>query len=63
MITALRRPSLIIGASECSACKLQMEQGTTKPTVHPLKMMALAYGLMPELARKLQQRGEPLRVT
>ncbi len=63
MITALRRPSLIIGASECSACKLQMEQGTTKPTVHPLKMLALAYGLMPELARKLQQRGEPLRVT
>lgn len=63
MITALRRPALIIGASECSACKLQMEQGTTKPTVHPLKMMALAYGLMPELARKLQERGEPLRVT
>jgi FAD/FMN-containing dehydrogenase/Fe-S oxidoreductase len=63
MIMALRRPSLIVGASECSACKLQMEQGTTKPTVHPLKMLALAYGLMPELARKLQQRGEPLRVT
>jgi hypothetical protein len=24
-----------------------MEQGTTKPTVHPIKLLAKAYGLLP----------------
>ena len=38
---------------------MQMEQGTTKPTIHPLKLLALAYGLMPELGTLLsaQRRG------
>ena len=40
-----------------------MEQGTTKPTIHPLKLLALAYGLMPELASAINQRGEELIVT
>ena len=53
-----------IGAEhECSACKIQMEQGTTKPTIHPLKVLALAYGLMPEIADLLTKRGEELIVT
>jgi Fe-S oxidoreductase len=43
-----------VGMTECSACKMQMEQRTTRPTVHPLKLLALAYGLMPELHRALQ---------
>ncbi len=43
-----------VGMTECSACKMQMEQRTTRPTVHPLKLLALAYGLMPELQRALQ---------
>jgi hypothetical protein len=30
-----------------------MEQGTTKPTLHPIKLLALSYGLMPEVARLL----------
>ena len=42
---------------------MQMEQGTTKPTIHPLKLLALGYGLMPELAALLSQRGEDLIVT
>jgi Fe-S oxidoreductase len=44
LISAIRSPDLSVGVTECSACKLQMEQGTTKPTVHPLKILALAYG-------------------
>ncbi|MBL7040505.1 MAG: hypothetical protein ISR77_17855, partial [Pirellulaceae bacterium] len=48
---------------ECSACKMQMEQGTTKPTIHPLKILALAYGLMPDLESLLTTRGEELVVT
>jgi hypothetical protein len=40
-----------------------MEQGTTKPTLHPIKLLALAYGRMPELADALHARGEELVVT
>lgn len=63
LITGLRQPGLHLGATECSACKMQMEQGTNKPTVHPLKLLALAYGLKPELAALVNRRGEELVVT
>lgn len=63
VISALRDPVIQVGATECSACKIQMEQGTTKPTIHPLKLLALSYGLMPELGRLLTTRGEELIVT
>ncbi len=32
-----------------------MEQGTAKPTIHPLKLLALSYGLMPEISRLLTE--------
>ena len=63
LISAIREPALQIGATECSNCKIQMEQGTSKPTLHPLKLLALSYGLMPEIAAKLHARGEELVVT
>ncbi|HRX80316.1 MAG TPA: FAD-binding oxidoreductase, partial [Pirellulaceae bacterium] len=63
VISALRDPVIQVGTTECSACKMQMEQGTTKPTIHPLKLLAISYGLMPELSRLLTTRGEELIVT
>ncbi|HZZ72955.1 MAG TPA: anaerobic glycerol-3-phosphate dehydrogenase subunit C [Pirellulales bacterium] len=63
LISSLRGPQLQFGTTECSACKMQMEQGTTKPTIHPLKLLALSYGLMPELASLLTTQGEELIVT
>ena len=63
VISALRDPVIQVGTTECSACKIQMEQGTTKPTIHPLKLVALSYGEMPELDRLLTARGEELIVT
>jgi Fe-S oxidoreductase len=63
LISALRDPALQIGATECSSCKLQMEQGTTKGTIHPVKLLALSYGLMPEIGRLLTARSEELLVT
>ncbi|QDU30518.1 Anaerobic glycerol-3-phosphate dehydrogenase subunit C [Anatilimnocola aggregata] len=63
LISSLRDPLIDLGTTECSACKIQMEQGTTKPTIHPLKMLALAYGLMPEVESLLTARGEELLVT
>ncbi len=63
LISSLRNEKIGAGATECSACKMQMEQGTTKPTIHPLKILALAYGLMPELDSILTTHGEDLTVT
>ena len=46
LVSALRG-DVTAGATECTACRIQMEQGTTKPTVHPIKLLAKAYGLLP----------------
>jgi Fe-S oxidoreductase len=63
LIHSLRDPAVQAGVTECSACKMQMEQGTTKPTIHPLKILALSYGLMPELAGLLTRQSGKLVVT
>jgi FAD/FMN-containing dehydrogenase/Fe-S oxidoreductase len=63
LIASLRDPRIQLGTTECSACKMQMEQGTTKPTIHPLKVLALSYDLMPDVATLLTLRGEELVVT
>ncbi|NOY43726.1 MAG: anaerobic glycerol-3-phosphate dehydrogenase subunit C [Planctomycetes bacterium] len=63
LLTAIRTGDFKVGTTECSACRIQMEQGTTKPTVHPIKLVALAYGLMPELQQLLNSPGEDLVVT
>ncbi|HXY33933.1 MAG TPA: anaerobic glycerol-3-phosphate dehydrogenase subunit C [Planctomycetaceae bacterium] len=60
LITAMRNPELDAGATECSGCKFQMEQGTETPTVHPLKLLAYSYGLMPEIESKLQRTKRKL---
>jgi FAD/FMN-containing dehydrogenase/Fe-S oxidoreductase len=63
LISRLRHPDIQAGVTECSTCKLQMEQGTTKPTIHPIKLLALSYGLMPEIGRLLTSPGHELIVT
>lgn len=63
VISALRDTTLQAGTTECSTCKMQIEQGTGKPTVHPLKLLALAYGLKPELASRLTRPAPDLVVT
>jgi FAD/FMN-containing dehydrogenase/Fe-S oxidoreductase len=63
LIAALRETALQAGTTECSACKMQMEQGASKATIHPLKLLALAYGLMPEVAALLTARRQELVVT
>lgn len=63
LINSLRSPRLQAGATECSACKMQMEQGAGKPTIHPVKLLALAYDLMPEISELLSAQVEELIVT
>ncbi len=52
LITGMRDERFACGTTECSSCKLQMEQGTTKPTLHPLKLLAASYaGRQPALPK------------
>ena len=55
MLDEMRRPRVLHGATECSACRMQMEEGSGKRTLHPIQYLALAYGLMPELGRLLRR--------
>ncbi len=63
LISSLRNPAIQAGTTECSSCRMQMEQGTTKRTIHPMKLLALAYGLMPEVAALLTTPGEELIIS
>jgi Fe-S oxidoreductase len=55
MLRELSRPRALFGSTECSSCRMQMEDGARKRTLHPVEYLALAYGLMPEIAHRLQQ--------
>jgi Fe-S oxidoreductase len=47
LFRALRRPEIDFGVSECNACCLQMAHGTRKQAIHPIRLLAAAYGLLP----------------
>lgn len=55
MLDDLSQPGVLFGSTECSACRMQMEDGSGKRTLHPVQYLALAYGLMPGLERRLHQ--------
>lgn len=50
----------VAGTTDCSSCRMQMEQQASIPTIHPIKLLALSYGLMPRLAERLKQRPSGL---
>jgi Fe-S oxidoreductase len=58
MLLELERPRVLFGSTECGACRMQMEDGAGKRTLHPAQYLALAYGLMPAVLRRLR---EPFR--
>jgi Fe-S oxidoreductase len=55
MLDELARPRHLYGSSECSACRMQMQEGTGKRAAHPVQYLALAYGLMPGVADRLRR--------
>lgn len=63
LIEHMRTTDVTIGLTECSSCKMQMEQGSNTPTLHPIKLLALSYGLMPEIQTRLQRATKKLVVT
>lgn len=44
LLDHLADPSIDCGVTDCSTCKLQMEFGTRKTTLHPLKLLACSMG-------------------
>ena len=62
MLDELRRPRVLFGSTECSACRMQMEEGSGKRTLHPVQYLGMAYGLMPQLGRRLNTSGKGLVV-
>lgn len=58
LISTMKETAAQFGATECTSCKLQMEQATTKPTVHPIAVLAYAYGKMPQFAAWFSSRNE-----
>lgn len=63
LIERMRRDDHQIGLTECSGCRMQMEQRSPTPTLHPLKLLALAYGLMPEVHRRLRPNARKRMTT
>jgi FAD/FMN-containing dehydrogenase/Fe-S oxidoreductase len=55
MLAELGRPEIMFGSTECSTCRLQMEDGGRKRTLHPVQYLAFAYGLMPQVGQRLKQ--------
>ena len=55
MLAELDRPRVLFGSTECSTCRMQMQEGTGKRTLHPVQYLAYAYGLMPEIEARLKK--------
>ncbi len=62
LISSMQQTHAQIGSTECSSCKLQMEQGVQAPTVHPIAIMAYAYGHVPEVGKWIHSRHDGLLV-
>ena len=45
MLAELNRPGVLFGSTECSTCRMQMQEGSGKRTLHPVQY--LAYRLRP----------------
>jgi len=63
LLDRLNRDTWDLGLTECSSCKWQMEQEQNTPTLHPLKLLALAYGLLPEARNWLKPNPRKLLTT
>ncbi len=45
MLALWKQKRASLGSSECSSCRMQMDHGDLRPVLHPLEIIAYAYGL------------------
>jgi FAD/FMN-containing dehydrogenase/Fe-S oxidoreductase len=55
MLDELNQAHIRYGSTECGTCRMQMQEGTRKRTLHPVQYLAIAYGLVPELSKRLRK--------
>lgn len=53
LLSRLKKSGMLTAATECSTCQMQIEHGSGLTTIHPVKLLAYAYGKMPELGKEL----------
>ena len=56
LMRRLREPDIESARTECGACRIQMEQGISKRTLHPVKLLSLGYGLSPSLLEHFKEQ-------
>jgi Fe-S oxidoreductase len=60
LFAAIQASRATHATSECSACRMQIQQGTGRRALHPVQVLALAYGLVPQLQKRLSRPVKPL---
>ena len=63
LLAEMRTIDAVAGVTDCSSCRMQMEQASRIPTIHPIKLLALSYGLMPRLEERLKARPSGLSMS
>ena len=63
LIQTMQTVDAVAGVTDCSSCRMQMEQAADIPTIHPIKLLALSYGLMPRLEERLKARPSGLSMS
>jgi Fe-S oxidoreductase len=63
LIDEMRHIDVVAGTTDCTSCRMQMEQDAPIPTIHPIKLLALSYGVMPRLAERLTRRPSGLMMS
>jgi Fe-S oxidoreductase len=58
MFDAVKASGAKYGSAECGGCRMQMQEGTGLRALHPVQFLAMAYGLLPAVEKKLKR---PLR--
>ena len=62
LMQAVANGPFVAATSECASCRLQMAQAASIPVIHPIKILAFAYGLLPTLEKQLKARSSGLVV-
>lgn len=63
LLRRLREDDIEIGSTECGPCRMQMEQGIEKRTLHPIKLLSLSYGLSPRLQGRFKEPKRRLEIS
>lgn len=63
LMETMRETDADAGITSCSGCRMQMEQRTGRPTLHPLKLLAASYGLLPNFSKRLQTNRSRLTIS